>query len=567
MAGRGRGKAVIGIVVGAIVVVGLVFGILAVTRNFGKSEREVSKESATTSLAQMVSRIAPDTAAPVRSSVEYVEEDDTTAAELPELDTNKVTVPASTALYAEIWCSPEKAGEGTDGWMRELAEQFNRAGYTVGGQSVSVQVRNVSSGLAVDYMTTGKARADAISPSNSMWVGFLEAKGVKVDVVRDRTVGNVAGALLDQEHYDALVSKYGQADLKAITEAVGAGELTMGYTNPFTSSTGLNFLVSTLLRYDRNDPLSAQAAEGFRKFQENVPFVALTTVQMRDAASRGSLNGFVTEHQLYANDPSLSRAYKFIPFGYRHDNPLVAFATTGEQQREILELFAQYCDDNGAELAERYGFNGMDSYVSELPEVDGATLVAAQKLYKQNKDTGRPVVAVFVADVSGSMDGSPMRALQQSLVNSMRYIKPDNYVGLVSYADYVTINVPVAPFDLNQQSLFKGAVESLSAGGGTATYDAITVALSLVQEQIAQHPDAKPMVFVLSDGYANTGVYDSLDQITDVVHGLKVPIYTIGYNADIDALRSISSLNEAAAIDASTDDVTYQLKNLFNANM
>ena len=567
MAGRGKGKAVIGIVVGAVVVVGLVFGILAITRNFGKSEREVSKESATSSLSHMVERIAPDTAQPVRSSVEYVEEDETNADELPELDTNKITAPASTALYAEIWCSPEKAGEGTDGWMRELAEQFNRAGYSVGGQAVSVQIRSVSSGLAVDYMTTGKARADAISPSNSMWVGFLEAKGVKVDVVRDRTVGNVAGALLNQEHYDQLVSKYGQADLKAITEAVGAGELTMGYTNPFTSSTGLNFLVSTLLRYDRNDPLSAQAAEGFSKFQANVPFVALTTVQMRDAAARGSLDGFVTEHQLYANDPSLSRAYKFIPFGYRHDNPLVAFATTGEQQREIVELFAQYCDDHGSELAERYGFNGMDSYVSELPEVDGATLVAAQKLYKQNKDTGRPVVAVFVADVSGSMDGSPMHALQESLINSMRYIKPENYVGLVSYSDYVTINVPVAPFDLAQQSLFKGAVESLRAAGGTATYDAITVGLSLVQKQLEQTPDAKPMVFVLSDGYANTGVYDSLDQITDVVRGLKVPIYTIGYNADIDALRSISSLNEAAAIDASTDDVTYQLKNLFNANM
>ena len=33
--------------------------------------------------------------------------------------------------------------------------------------------------------------------------------------------------------------------------------------------------------------------------------------------------------------------------------------------------------------------------------------------------------------------------------------KSDNYIGLVSYSDDVTIEVPIGKFDLNQQSLFK----------------------------------------------------------------------------------------------------------------
>ena len=41
----------------------------------------------------------------------------------------------------------------------------------------------------------------------------------------------------------------------------------------------------------------------------------------------------------------------------------------------------------------------------------------------------------------------------------------------------------------------------------------------------------------------------------------------IGYNANISALKQISSVSEAATIDASTDDVTYQLRQLFNASM
>ena len=147
----------------------------------------------------------------------------------------------------------------------------------------------------------------------------------------------------------------------------------------------------------------------------------------------------------------------------------------------------------------------------------------------------------------------------------MRYIRSSNYVGLVSYSDYVTIELPIAQFDLNQQAYFKGAVESLRAGGGTATFDGICVAASMVQETLKDHPDAKPLIFVLSDGETNSG--HDLSDVDKILKALRIPVYTIGYNANIDALRQISAINEAASIDASTDDVVYQLKNLFNANM
>ena len=204
--------------------------------------------------------------------------------------------------------------------------------------------------------------------------------------------------------------------------------------------------------------------------------------------------------------------------------------------------------------------------MSEVPAIGGDQLVKAQELYKKNKDTDKPVVAVFVADVSGSMSGTPLAELQTSLINSMRYINPENYVGLASYSDTVTIDVPVAKFDLTQQSLFKGAVENLRAGGGTATFDAILVAADMVKKATDQVPGAKPMIFVLSDGESGEYVA-SFNAMSEVVAGLRIPIYTIGYNANISALQQISSINEAASIDASTDDVTYQLRNLFNANM
>lgn len=559
-------KRKIGVLVVAVVIVCVaVFGGIYLTRNIGKSDKAISEESAKSRLSKMVKTISPGTAKAVKSPIEYGEAEDA-AAELPDIDTCEVNVKATTDLYAEIYSSPEKAGTGTDGWLCEMAEEFNSQGYEVNGQKVSVQIRKVNSGQALDYIASGKAVPEGFSPSNMLWVDMLNARGVSTETVSESMVGNVAGILLSNDTYSEIMGKYGSVDLKAITQATEAGEFAMGYTNPFASSAGLNFLICTLQRYDLGNPLSETAVEGFQKFQENVPFVALTTMQMREAASKGILDGFIMEYQSYVNDSALSGNYKFTPFGYRHDNPLVSVDSASPDEKEILNQFSQYCDTEKAESrASDYGFNKMNDYVCEYEPVSGDVLVSAQKLYKANKDSGKPVIGVFVTDVSGSMAGDPLFALQESLINSMKYINPENYIGMVSYSEDVTIELPVAQFDLEHQTYFKGAVENLYASGGTATFDGICVAMDMINQVIEEHPDAKPMIFVLSDGETNSGY--TLNDIRDLLSGLRIPVYTIGYNADLDALKSISDVNEAASIDASTDDVVYQLKTLFNANM
>ncbi|MCI9422558.1 MAG: VWA domain-containing protein [Dorea sp.] len=559
-------KKAIGILACVIVLVcAAVFGGIYATRNIGKSEKVISEESAEKRLSRMVDKINPDTGVPVKSPIEYDSVDDE-ANELPDIDTCKVQVKAETSLYAEIFSSPEKAGSGTDGWLNEMASEFNAQGFQVDGQTVSVQIRNVNSGQALDYIATGKAVPEGFAPSSILWVDMLNAKGTTTETISESLVGNVAGILLSKETNAQIVEKYGSVDLKAITEATEAGEFAMGYTNPFASSAGLNFLICTLERYDLNNPLSETATAGFQKFQKNVPFVALTTMQMREAAENGSLDGFIMEYQSYTNDTMLSNNYTFTPYGYRHDNPLVCVDSISPEKKEILNLFAKFCaSDKAKARATEFGFNSMNDYTCEYEPVSGDILTAAQKLYKTNKDNGRPVIGVFVADVSGSMDGEPLIALQTSLINSMKYINPENYIGLVSYADDVTIELPIGQFNLEQQTYFKGSVENLYASGGTATFDAICVALNMIRKQMEEYPDAKPMLFVLSDGETNVGY--NLNDIRDILSGLKIPVYTIGYNADLSALQSISSVNEAASIDASTDDVVYQLKTLFNANM
>lgn len=486
--------------------------------------------------------------------------------ELPEIDKYPLSVEGRGDIDIEIFSSPEKAGTGTDGWLIELAEQFNSSGQAVDGQSVSVSIRSMASGLGSDYIISEKYLPDAFTPSNALWGELITAQGGDVTLVQERMVGNVAGILLKKDTQSEIVAKYGAVNMKSITEATAGNEIAMGYTNPLSSSTGMNFLLSTLNAYDSSDPLSDTAAAGFEEFQNNVPFVAYTTLQMREAAGSGSLTGMINEYQIYQNDRELKNNYEFTPFGVRHDNPMYAVGKLSAEKEEALSLFLDFCQtDEAQQLATNYGFNSLDDYRSEMPEYNGATILSAQKLWKEKKDAGRPITAVFVADISGSMGGEPLSQLKASLINGAQYIGADNYIGLVSYDSDVYVNLPIGKFDLNQHSLFVGAVEDLQEGGTTASYDALIVALDMLLKAKEENPDTKPIMFLLSDGETNEG--HNLNEVQEIIKEYKIPIYTIGYNANIEALKTISNLNEAASINADSDDVIYQIKSLFNAQM
>ncbi len=554
-------------VLGLLLAGGITGGVL-LSRNIGKSRQEISRDAAVTQLEKKLKKISVSNIPARKATVEIAGSN--LAEELPDISKYPLTVTGRGDLNIEIISSTEKATGGTDGWLIEVAEDFNSSHYTIDGKWATVSVRPIASGAAIDYIISGKYVPEAFTPSNVLWGDMIAAENVKIDMVSDRLAGNTAGILISKDTHKKLNDSYGKVDIGTIVEATVKSEITMGYTNPYASSTGLNFLVAALEEFDSEDILSTKATETFRSFQQNVPFVAYTTLQMREAAKNGVLDAFLMEYQGYYNATEL-RDYEFIPFGVRHDSPLYTIGDVSSEQKDLAKAFADYCrGDKAQKSAKKYGFNYQEEYKDAQWNLSGKTLESAQKLWKTEKDAGNPVMAVFVADVSGSMGGAPIQNLQSSLVNASQYINDSNYVGLVSYSTNVAINLPIDKFDLNQRSYFTGAVQDLSPGGNTATYDAVLVALDMLtkaqaetEAQTGQH--IKPLLFVLSDGQQNMGC--SLKEITPIVGGLEIPVYTIGYNADLSELKSLSAINEAASINADNDDVIYNLKSLFNAQM
>lgn len=562
-------KAIIILAVLAVVVFGVTFAIINATSSQDDDTGGMSYEKAVESVEKLYKKIHVNELSTVKENVDLEVTDlgDT----LPEITKYPAQVEAVTDNYIEIFASTEKAtvtGQAGDNdrWLVDVAEAFNKAGYTVDGEPVSVRIRGIASGLGMDYISSGKYVPDAYSPSNELWGDCLTQKGVQLEKKTSRLAGNVAGIVLSKAKYNELLEKYGEITIKTVTEAVANNELAMGYTNPFASSTGANFLLSMLYTFDKNDPLGNTAVSEFEKFQENVPYVAYTTLQMKESAKSGSLDGFVFEYQQFVNTADLKNEYVFTPFGVRHDSPLYAIGNLSDTKSQILDLFIKYCESSeNQELAKKYGFNYYDDYEMDISEVNGDYLTSAQKFWKEKKSGNKEIMAVFVADISGSMDGEPLNMLKKSLLTGSKSIGKDCSVGLVTFSNDVNIALPIAKFDLNQQAMFTGAVNNMYAGGGTALFDAIVVAEKMLLDVSADNPNAKTMIFVLSDGEPNGGL--KYKAVKDTIQGLQVPVYTIGYNANLDILSEISALNEAASINAETDDVVYKLQSLFNAEM
>lgn len=561
---KNRGKVIVLLVVMGILMFGCVYGGITLSKNWGKSKDVISIERAEDKLNDIYDDIDVNIIEPRKEPIDIGVYDvkDT----LPDIDKYPTQVDNTTQTYIEIFSSGEKTGTGNDSWLIDVANDFNSSGIKVNGKTVSVRIRQVSSGLGMDYIISEKYIPDAYNPSNELWGEMIKAKGMNIELYDERMVGNVAGVLISKDKYADLIDKYGSINLKNITDLIAEGEIAMGYTNPFQSATGLNFLVSTLVTFDSNNPLSEKAIEGFEAFQSNIPLVAHTTLQMKSSAESGMLDGFIMEYQTYINSPELKAEYIFTPFGFRHDSPLYGVGNLSEEKKEILKRFIEfYKQDKYSELASKYGFNNLNDYKCEISDLSGDTIIQAQKLWKENKNVNKPIVAVFVADVSGSMEGQPLNELKKSLLNGAQYIGEESYIGIVTYSNDVNINLPIGKFDINQRSLFTGAVKDMQPGGGTATFDGIIVAIKMLLEEKAKNPDIKPMLFVLSDGETNQG--NSLEDVREILESIEIPVHTIGYNANIKALESISNINEATNINADSEDVIYKLGNLFNAEM
>jgi len=520
----------------------------------------ITVDEALRELQSFVGSIDPHISEPVRG----VDTEFRTEAEiLPDIEiTYPIVLEGTNQVTAEIFVSPEKSGNGMDGLFLTIAESFNAGNFEINGQTVSVSIRNMPSGTGLDYIVSGIHIPDGFTPSNDMWGQIMAANNVNFNTITYRTIGNTSGLLMRESVYNEMIANHGEITIQSLVNAVANDGILLGYTSPFTSSVGLDLLVSLMYHFDSSNPVSESAVSQLNAFQNNVPASFFNTLQLRDAARNGSIDVMSISYQTFVNTPEFN-GFTFTPLGGRQDSPMYTFSDGIYAQ--IVELFTDYIlNDENQVLATQYGFNELDNHTTDLT-VDNRLLSSIQMSWRENRSGGRSTVAVFVADVSGSMRGEPIHSLRESLLNSVQYINDSTYVGLISYHSDVTIELPIARMDSTHRSYFIGTVQGLEPQGQTATFDATLVALQMLQDHIEENPDIRPIIFLLSDGETNRG--NSLERIAPIVQALGVPIVTIGFNDEFPELEELSKINEGVSINANNDDLMYRLRNLFNAGM
>lgn len=529
-----------------------------------------SQESAETHIKELVEKQVQPTYQEnqVRANIQLTKTN--LLAMLPDLEEYPVSLNArddSGTEAVEIFTSSEKAGQGRDGFYLEMAQLFNQQRLTLeNGKQAKVAIRKIASGLGAQFMLARRYTPDAYSPSNELWGEMLNANGVRVDMIAKATAPNTAGIVVKKAKIDQITTD-GQLDIPKLLTNVSSSQFAMGYTNPYQSSTGLNFLLTVLNSFaqgDESQMLSPDVASAFEAFQAGVPFVAQNTIQMRDAAvGSGVLDALVMEHQSWVNVTGMDD-YQFIPFGVRHDSPLYATPEADPAEREVLKLFADFIKSQ-QRVVERFGFGQNGDYKNAYELKDGSLIGQAQKLWKQKKSGGRPIAAVFVADVSGSMEGLRIKNLKKALIESADLISSGNAIGLVSYSERVNVDLFIRPFDVQQKALFSGAVGRLATGGKTATNDAVLVAANMLAEYGREHPDHKKVIFLLSDGETNRGL--GFDEVSKALEFSGIPVHAIAYELSSEHLKSLAALAEGAYIESSTGSASYRIGNLLNSEM
>ena len=533
----------------------------ATFQNDADEIRVITREEALTELRSHVNQIDPRTGSPTASiNASQLEIENV----LPDINViHPLTIVGENDIDAEIFVSPEKASDGLDGLFLLFANDFNDQNLEIDGRSISVSIRAIPSGVAVDYINSGRHIPDAFSPSNIEW-GELLNPG-RMSLITERTVGNTSGIIIHPDTYSTIETEHGVVELSQIVESVSNGESILGYTNPLTSSSGLNLMVELV---DYFNETTNQPDEALTALLERTPAPFQTTLQLREAIRQNAVHMASISYQTFINTPELN-SYIFVPIGNRQDSPMYISDQADDLTAQVVDAFVQFIlTDENQQIANDYGFNNLDDYTSARPDITREVIISAQENWRNLRSTARPIVAVFVTDVSGSMRGTPIQTLQSALLNSMQYITSNTYVGIVSYSNIVTIELPIAPFDMTQRAYFTGVVENFTIGGSTATYNATLVALDMILEAMEEIPNATPLLFVLSDGEANSGF--TLEHVSPMIRALEIPIIAIGYNAEpheLDELYRLANINESIMIDATNEDIIHHLRQLFNTEL
>ena len=487
-------------------------------------------------------------------------------------------------VYVEIFSSAEKANaqKQDERWLVDVAEAFNAKNVTTGsGQIIRVGIRNIASGLGERLIASKTFKPAGFSPSNDLWVEILKSDGIPTKQITPVLQANGTGFAVRGDIYQEL-AKSGEVTFDRLLDAITTGKLSIGYPNPYSSSTALNLLYTILWKaagHDRDkQPLTVQdlkvpqVSSVFDAFQKQVIVTSVTTLELKDIFVRDQqkMQAFPLDGVAFTALKKLPgfEQVAYVPFGLPHNAPLVSFEWNTPDQQEALQKFAEFAT---SEPMQKLAFATPEILEhikrKDLPaNPSGEVLKTALTFWKQRKDGGRTVYMMLVIDTSGSMTGARMQAVKEGLRIATKEINAGNQVGLITFSDRVKNVVNLSPFDALQHKRLLAAVDVLEADGNTALYDGAIAGLAPLMERRKVDPTGAFRLLLLTDGEVTSGL--KFEEVKDLMRFSEVRIYPIAYGeVNQKELAAIAALRESTVQVGTPQNVQNLLKEIFQTNL
>ncbi|MEO0759328.1 MAG: VWA domain-containing protein [Cyanobacteria bacterium J06648_16] len=200
----------------------------------------------------------------------------------------------------------------------------------------------------------------------------------------------------------------------------------------------------------------------------------------------------------------------------------------------------------GPKFSEQFGVDpnaSYDSYRPPEPEVVEAMISAWESVAK------KPSLVVVVVDSSGSMEGSKLPAVQNTLKSYIETLGPNDQIALIDFDSEIRepVFVDGTPAGRDRGLQF---ISGLQAEGGTRLYDSALAARNWLSENLRD--GAINAVLILTDGEDSESSI-GLDQLGQELQtsgfssDQRIAFFTVGYGREGDfnasALEQIADLN------------------------
>lgn len=198
----------------------------------------------------------------------------------------------------------------------------------------------------------------------------------------------------------------------------------------------------------------------------------------------------------------------------------------------------------------------------EVPSAETAAAVIDQFL-----STKRKARAFLVLDVSGSMNGEPIRAATEATAAFLKRLDPRDEVGLMIFNDKITLVSELKPASAVTEELSRRVLQLVS-GGGTNLNAAVCRAIDIMKAKTASDSAGIGRlngIVLLSDGadtiaeVTETRMFQSCIPASNEASGTKIFTIAFGGEANFDALNRISRATGGATFvaDPATIDQAY----------